>query len=167
MGIEFDSIQRGISLFKGMKRRFERVFEKDSFEVFDDYGHHPTEVSTTLKTFKMIRPNKKKVVIFEPHRFSRTKEHWNEFVHCFGDIDELYVLDIYPASERPIAGIHSRGLVRDMKKIGVKATYCEEDSFDQILWGLKGQEVTILTLGAGVIGDRIHHWTKNAEKSRW
>ena len=158
MGVGFPSIERGVSRFGGIERRFEKVVERDGFEIFDDYGHHPTEVATTLGTFKAIRPDKQRVAIFEPHRFSRTKNHWNEFVSCFGDIDELYIMDIYPASERPVAGIDSRRLVEDVKKAGIKAVYCKGENLHSTLSDLAARNVAVMTLGAGSIGERLRDW---------
>ena len=122
MGIDFESIRRGIRSFKGIERRFEKMMDGDGPEIFDDYAHHPTEIAATLNTFKKIRPHKKRVVIFEPHRFTRTKHHWNEFCSCFKDADEVYLLDIYSASEPPLAGIDSKALALAIGKPVLKQT---------------------------------------------
>ena len=158
MGIDFSSIKKGVSLFGGIERRFEKVMERDGFEVFDDYGHHPTEVVATLGTLRSIRPDKRRIAIFEPHRFSRTKNHWEEFALCFKDVDELYILDIYPASESPVPGITSWRLVEDIKKMGVRANYCAGDSLHHTLTSLVASNVAVITLGAGSIGERLRDW---------
>ena len=124
MGIGVHSILRGLTLFKGMERRFERVFKEQAFEIFDDYGHHPTEIRATLKTFRTMRLEKRRIAIFEPHRFTRTKDHWDDFIYCFDGIDELHILDIYPASESPIEGIDSVCLVQG---------HAREDTFPRSL----------------------------------
>ena len=162
MGIDFPSIQKSIVLFKGMERRFQKIFEQDNFEIFDDYGHHPTEILATLNTFKLLKSHKKRIAIFEPHRFSRTKTHWSDFSLCFKDVDEVYVLDIYPASERPIHNIHSKFLVEEMREQRVPAFYCYDEFFEKLLENLREQNVAVMVLGAGPIGERIRNWIKNA-----
>ncbi len=163
MGIDFQSIQNAISLFKGIERRFQKVFEQGDFELFDDYGHHPTEIRSTLKTLKMMRPLKKRIAIFEPHRFSRTKEHWNEFSSCFKYVDEVYVLDIYSATEEPILNIDSKRLVAKMKNNKNRVFYCENKYFGKTLESLRKQKVTVMALGAGFIGEEIRNWMKNVK----
>ena len=163
MGIDFQSIQRTLSLFQGMERRFQKLFEQDDFEIFDDYGHHPTEICATLKTLKEIRPFKRRIAIFEPHRFGRTREHWKEFSACFKDVDEVHVLDIYPASERPISEINSQRLVVEMNHDRSCVFYCKNENFEKVLENLKSQKATVMALGAGSIGEKIRYWIKNVK----
>ena len=158
MGVPFDAIRRGARRFQGIERRFERMVAGDRFEIFDDYGHHPTEVLATLSTFRMIRPGRRRVVIFEPHRFTRTQRHWDEFTGCFGDADELFLLDIYPASEPPIPGVHSENLARAMRERGVRARHLLRSRLHQTLTDLAGQDASVMTLGAGSIGEDVRQW---------
>ena len=78
------------------------LISESEFEILDDYAHHPTEISTTLKAVKETRPNNKIIAIFEPHRYTRTRDCWDRFLHCFNYADELYLCPIYGASEDSI-----------------------------------------------------------------
>lgn len=108
--IEVDKILEGIKSFKGVQRRFQLKGTVHGFTVIDDYGHHPTEIEATLKTAKEYwRKNKKKVyVVFQPHRYSRTQICWSQFKHALSFADHTFLLDIYPAGEKPLEGIHSK-----------------------------------------------------------
>lgn len=115
LGVKIEGIRQGILKFSGVERRFEKLYEKDSFTLFDDYAHHPTEIKKTLEAFNLCFKNKK-VAIFEPHRYSRTKDCWEDFSRSFKLVDRVYILEIYKASENPIKGITSENLVLDINK---------------------------------------------------
>lgn len=163
MGVPIDKIKSSIKSFENVGRRFQLLFKNDDVEILDDYGHHPTEIASTLGTLKDIRTHKK-IAIFEPHRFSRTKDCWNEFLHCFNDVDELYMCPIYPASEEPIAGITSERLVEDINRLhpGL-AKNIELKDIDSIIRTNKNS--TIMTLGAGSIGRVIREWVLDNDRN--
>lgn len=163
MGVPIDMIQSSIRSFENVGRRFQLLYKNDKVEILDDYGHHPTEISSTLGTLKEIRDHKK-IAIFEPHRFSRTKDCWNEFLHCFNDVDELYMCPIYPASEEPIAGITSERLVEDINRLhpGL-AKNIELKDLDSII--RSNENATIMTLGAGSIGRVIREWVLDNDRN--
>ena len=115
--LKWEVIAKGLLNFQGVGRRLEKLFEKDNFLIIDDYGHHPTEVRATISTLKKVE-RRPLCVVFEPHRFSRTQNFWKEFQECFDGADEVYFTPIYPASEKPIDGISSEALVREMKSSG-------------------------------------------------
>lgn len=104
LGITFGVIKAALGTFRGAKRRFEEKFQSDEFLIYDDYGHHPTEIEATLQTARQLEP-KRLLCVFQPHRFTRTQLLRDEFGKAFGKVDELVVTDIYPASEKPIPGI--------------------------------------------------------------
>lgn len=109
--IPFSSIVHALKTFKGVDRRFTFKGTCNGAELFDDYGHHPREISSTLAVARK-RTKGRLVVVFQPHRFSRTHKLWHEFVECFSQekIDQLILTDIYPASEAPIANITGENL---------------------------------------------------------
>ena len=153
MGIDFKVIKKSLAKFEGVQRRMTIRYEDTDFTVIDDYGHHPTEISTTLKAIKEALPESKIVIIFEPHRYSRTEALMSEFGKCFMDADALYITDIYPASEKPIEGIDTHRLIKEIKKYGFKdISYLEKVSdFYSHLKRDKAKHTTIVTFGAGVI----------------
>lgn len=114
--LDFNCIKRALDSFKGVERRFEFKGICQGAEIFDDYGHHPTEIEKTLLIAKR-RAKDKLHVVFQPHRYSRTQKLWREFIDVFAcsQIDTLFLTDIYPASEAPIPDVTSRRLVRELQ----------------------------------------------------
>ena len=120
LGLKFSDIRKAASKLEGVGRRFQLLFKDTTFEVVDDYGHHPTEIASTLRIVKDTRADYKKIVIFEPHRYTRTRDCWDQFLHCFNDADELYLLPIYAASEPVIDGITTERLIEDINRLHPK-----------------------------------------------
>ena len=147
-GISFENCQKGLQAYKGVDRRFQFKGEKKNIKVYDDYGHHPTEVKATLAAFREKFPTSRIVVYFQPHRYSRTQSCWYEFTQCFSNCDQLYITDIYPAGEAPIEGIHSEKLVLEIKHAGKFYLKKSAEMADQIAAQLKDGDVFV-TLGAG------------------
>jgi len=110
MGVSFCDIQKGLMTLRGIKRRFEVIWQDHDRMVVDDYGHHPSEIEATLVAARSFWPGKIKVV-FQPHRYSRTKNCFNDFSKAFQLADELYITDVYSAGEEPIEGFDSKSLV--------------------------------------------------------
>lgn len=104
LGISFAVIRAALGTFRGARRRFELKYRSDRYLVYDDYGHHPTEVAATLSTARSLEPGRL-ICVFQPHRYTRTKLLKDQFGGCFHAADELVVTDVYPASEKPIPGI--------------------------------------------------------------
>ncbi|MEM7010694.1 MAG: UDP-N-acetylmuramate--L-alanine ligase [Verrucomicrobiota bacterium] len=104
LGVTFGIIKAALGAFRGAQRRFQLKFQSDDYVLYDDYGHHPTEIVATLQTARQLEP-KRVLCVFQPHRFSRTQLLKEEFGNAFDQVDELVVTDIYPASEKPIPGI--------------------------------------------------------------
>ncbi|MDH5761534.1 MAG: UDP-N-acetylmuramate--L-alanine ligase [Nitrospinota bacterium] len=120
LNLTFDSIAKSLKEFTGVQRRFEIHHNTESLVVVDDYGHHPVEIQATLKTAKDVWPDRRLVVVFQPHRYSRTETQMEHFWSSFNDSDLLIVNDIYPAGEEPIEGIHAQGIVDGTRKFGHK-----------------------------------------------
>jgi UDP-N-acetylmuramate--alanine ligase len=163
------AIKEALSSFGGIQRRFEFKGEAKGVKVYDDYGHHPTEVQATLSAAKMnmkhLSDAGRLFVVFQPHRYTRTADLMDEFAGSFLGVDALVLLDIYPASEKPIPGITSELLAEKMTKRGQKNVTCfrhREQALDFLVAQLKEGDV-LLTLGAGdvwkigeSIVDRLH-----------
>ena len=113
--IPFEKIAEAFSQFKNANRRFQFKGEANGITVVDDYGHHPTEITATLSAAKNGDSGKRTVVVFQPHRYTRTQELMDEFALCFNNADVLYVLDIYAASESTIEGITAEVLTENVK----------------------------------------------------
>jgi UDP-N-acetylmuramate--alanine ligase len=153
-------IQSGLLKFQGVGRRLEKLYEKGSFVVMDDYGHHPTEIKATISTMKNV-DERPLCVIFEPHRFSRTHNFWNEFQEVFKGATEIYIAPIYAASENPIPGITTEALVKEMKDKGINAHFISSlNSMQEILFERKDKNQIVLTLGAGAISKKIREMVK-------
>lgn len=119
LGVPFGEIASALGSFRGAKRRFELKYRDVEFRVFDDYGHHPTEIAATLATARAtISGEGRLIVLFQPHRYSRTAALREEFGRSFRDADLVHVAPIYPAGETPIPGIGSGTIVEEARKAG-------------------------------------------------
>src|SRR5260221_6420449 len=118
--VPFDTIAHALGEFAGADRRFQFKGEEAGVTVVDDYGHHPTEVKATLSAARIGAPNRRIVVLFQPHRYSRTADLMGEFASAFNNADVLLVTDIYAASETPIEGINAEVLTERIKSYGHK-----------------------------------------------
>lgn len=148
LGISFDSLEAPIKSFKGVKRRFEYLIDRETHVVIDDYAHHPEEIRNTLLSIRDLYPDKKIYGIFQPHLFTRTRDFAREFAQELQSLDKLWLLEIYPAREEPIEGITSsyiRSLMDRQHQVEVvtKETVIRDISLEK-------PEVLVL-LGAGDI----------------
>ena len=153
LDVPFEQIREGFAQFGGVGRRFQIKGEVREIMVVDDYGHHPTEIRATLAAAKNGWPDRRLVVAFQPHRYTRTKELFDEFVTAFYDADILILTDIYAASEKPIEGVSSDALARAIRRHGQKdVTYiADRDAISGHLAGIVQPGDIVLTLGAGNI----------------
>jgi UDP-N-acetylmuramate--alanine ligase len=164
IGLDFETCADGLNKFEGVDRRFHYKGEEAGIKVYDDYGHHPTEVRATLQALREKFEKNRLVVYFQPHRYSRTEHCWQDFKTCFSQADFLMLGEIYPAGETPIPGINSERLLSEMNH--EKAIYLpkNETQLNTILKELKSGDV-FLTLGAGdgwKIGlDVLEHFKKH------
>ena len=150
LGVSYDVLRKILPTFKGVKRRFDKVFENDNITLIDDYAHHPTEIEAAIKSLRALYPDKKLGVVFQPHLFSRTQDFALDFSHTLSEVDRLWLLDIYPARETPISGITSK-IILDRVDISEKQIISKDDLIPSML--SSGCEV-IAMLGAGDI-DRL------------
>ncbi len=165
LDIPFQTILSALANFKGIDRRFTLKGTHNGALVFDDYGHHPTEIAQTLKVARK-RTDGKLVVAFQPHRYTRTAGLWNDFIELFSQkdtIDHLIITDIYPASEAPIADITSERFVAELKAKNptLSITYCPlDDTFTTIKQNLidkLAQGDLLLLQGAGKINKLVNY----------
>lgn len=119
MGCDFNSISRGLVSFAGARRRFETKYLSRDYRIVDDYGHHPTEIAATVQTAKSLKPDRL-VVLFQPHRYTRTQLLRDDFGRVLADVDKLFVADVYPASELPIPGISGQTIVDAVMENGAQ-----------------------------------------------
>ncbi|OQW47309.1 MAG: UDP-N-acetylmuramate--L-alanine ligase [Proteobacteria bacterium SG_bin7] len=149
-GISFEIAKLGIEKFTGVDRRFQYKGKKNEISVFDDYGHHPTEIKATLDAMREKFPQKRIVVWFQPHRYSRTQLCWGQFLSCFENSDLLYITDVYAAGEKPIPGITAEQLAIEVKHKNCK--FISNKDSDLVIKELKNNlkpNDIFLTLGAG------------------
>ncbi len=154
LGLPFEKIRKGLSSFTGVRRRFELKGEVGGLLVFDDYAHHPTEIKATLAAFKAAYPERRLVVVFQPHRYTRTKALFEEFVRAFDGADVLLVTEIYPAAERPIAGVSGERLFEALReRRGGKNTFYAPERALLLarLLKLVTPKDLVVTMGAGDI----------------
>jgi UDP-N-acetylmuramate--alanine ligase len=151
LDIPFDQIREGFEKFGGVGRRFQIKGEEDGIMVVDDYGHHPAEIRATLAGGKSGWPERRLVAAFQPHRFTRTKELFDEFVKCFYDADVLILTDIYSAGEEPIEGVSAERLANEVVRHGQRdVTYiANRDDIPEHLLKVVREGDIVLTLGAG------------------
>jgi len=152
--ISTKNISKGLNDFKGVGRRFEisnLSFYDQPRILIDDYGHHPVEISATIQAIRQKFPRKKICMIFEPHRFTRTHQLFDDFVKVLSQVDSLLLLDIYPASEKPIKGISSKKLISEIAKNHKNAEYIGKT--DPLVWLQSNYEnfSILITQGAGTI----------------
>ncbi|ASQ44942.1 UDP-N-acetylmuramate--L-alanine ligase [Legionella clemsonensis] len=156
LGVNDESIVKGLMNFQGVGRRFqmlgERRFERGSAIIVDDYGHHPQEIRSTIDAFRHVWPNKRLVHVFQPHRYSRTQSLFNQFVDALSLSDELLLMDIYPAGEQAIPGLSSETLLRQISQSNSNARLVNEKNLTQVLDELITDDSVILMQGAGNIG---------------
>jgi UDP-N-acetylmuramate--alanine ligase len=146
-GVKPDELRKGMATYAGIRRRFEIHVKTDKIVYLDDYAHHPTELKASIQSIKFLYPNRKICGIFQPHLYSRTRDFCNEFAASLSLLDELILLDIYAAREKPIEGVSSE-IIFDKVTIKNKTRCNKSDLLDLI----RNKEFDILvTFGAGDI----------------
>lgn len=152
IGVSEGDIRNAIATFKGVRRRFETHVRTDKFVYIDDYAHHPRELDATISAAKELYPDRKLTVVFQPHLFSRTKDLCDEFAVSLSKADELFLLDIYPAREKPMEGVTSQ-IILDKVTIANKSIVAKEELID-VLKADNSLQV-VLTVGAGDIDTKV------------
>lgn len=153
LDIPFESIAKSLGEFSGVERRFQIKANKKDILVIDDYGHHPSEIKATLKAMREVYKEKRIIIVFQPHRYSRTQLLLNDFFTSFYDADLLIIAPIYPASEKPIKGINSKAISDGVKEHGQKNVLLLESKQEIVEYLLNNAAANdvIVTLGAGDI----------------
>jgi UDP-N-acetylmuramate--alanine ligase len=152
LGIDFDSLKAALSKFEGVRRRFEIMGEEGGVMVMDDYAHHPTEVKATVSTVRKVS-KRRIVVVFQPHRFTRTRDIHQLFKNSFDEADEVFITEVYGAGERPIPGISGELVYRAVLRGRVgEVNYVPQwkDLIKAVRKGV-GPGDLVFTLGAGNI----------------
>jgi UDP-N-acetylmuramate--alanine ligase len=149
LGIPAEKIAEGLKSFRGVDRRFQTKGVAAGVTVIDDYGHHPTEIKATLQAAKECGFGRI-LVLFQPHRYTRTRDLMAEFGTAFSDADEVQVLDIYAASEQPIEGVSGQSLAAVMQKNGGRVEYAAsmKEAVERLAKSAKPGDM-VLTMGAG------------------
>lgn len=151
LGFEFSEYAQYFSEFSGMGRRFQLVADVNNIKIIDDYAHHPNEIKSTLNAIKDLK--RRKIGIFQPHRYTRLKGLWDEFLESFDVLDELFVVETFNAGDKFDETYNSKNFVEEITKKGIKASYIEgsmEIAGANIASQLKQGDI-VLTLGAGDI----------------
>jgi UDP-N-acetylmuramate--alanine ligase len=162
LGVAFPRIQEGLSAFTGVDRRFQVRGEAKGVLVVDDYGHHPTEIRATLDALRARAGTRRTVVLFQPHRYTRTHHLWDEFCRAFHQADLLLLCDIYPAGEAAIEGVTAQALAQALQARGHRQAHHAGDlkaATERLAAEVREGDV-VLTLGAGSV------WTAGEELLR-
>jgi len=158
VGISDEDIQQGLSQFAGINRRFQIYGEVETaagrITLIDDYAHHPKEIEATLQALREGWPGARVVAVFQPHRYTRTRDLFEDFVQVLSGLDVLVMLDVYPAGEQPIAGAGTRDLCRAIRlRSKVEPVFvADRKQLPEVLLPLLADGDALITLGAGDIG---------------
>nr|WP_020158191.1 MULTISPECIES: UDP-N-acetylmuramate--L-alanine ligase [Methylobacter] len=158
LNVDDEAIVKSLGAFKGVGRRFQiqgdLEIDGGKLTLVDDYGHHPREIAATLEALRQAWPDRRAVVIFQPHRYTRTRDLFEDFVKVLSTVDVLILMDVYAAGETLIPGADGRALSRTIRMRGQVDPVFVEDWKDlpQILAGIVKADDVILTLGAGNVG---------------
>ena len=154
--ISMQNIKNSLQVFQGVKRRFSFIGKINKASIYDDYAHHPSEIKASYEIAKQIS-DKKIVIVFQPHRYSRTKILQNEFIKILKKIDVLYILDIYSAGEKSISNINSKNLVKKIKIKNKNTFYIKNPkNLKFLLKEYFNDENIIVFMGAGSITNLAH-----------
>ena len=156
-GVSDAAICRALEGFNGVGRRFqihgEYPLQDGTVKLVDDYGHHPKEVDATIKAARQSHPDRRLVMLLQPHRYSRTRDCFDDFVDVLSQVDQLILLDVYPAGEKPIVGADSRALARSIRLRGqVEPLLLDPENLASIMQNVLKPHDLLLTQGAGNVG---------------
>ncbi|MDO4222786.1 MAG: UDP-N-acetylmuramate--L-alanine ligase [Acinetobacter sp.] len=181
-GVSDDAIARALAGFSGVGRRFqvqgEFALGDGNVKLVDDYGHHPKEVEATIKAVRASHPDRRLVMMFQPHRYSRTRDCFDDFVDILSQVDQLLLLEVYPAGEKPIVGADSRALARSIRLRGevepILIDPIDHQNLSTILQNVLQSNDLLLTQGAGNVGaislelaqNQLFLNTKNADEAK-
>lgn len=161
-GLKAEDVKEGLATFQGSLRRFDTRFVNNIMVYIDDYAHHPEEINALVKSMRGLYPDKKITGIFQPHLYSRTRDFADEFAAALSALDDVWLLDIYPAREKPISGVSSALIYKNLTSPSKKML-----SKDEVLKALKEDKPEVLlTIGAGDIDELVKPITKMLEGNK-
>lgn len=160
-GVTDEEIRQGMNSFRGVDRRFDFKIKNDQVVFLSDYAHHPSEIKQSVLSIRELYKDKKITAIFQPHLYTRTRDFYQDFADSLSLLDEVILVDIYPARETPIPGVTSK-LIYDNLRPGIEKSMCKKE---EILNILKDKNIEVLiTLGAGDIDNYVPEIKKELEK---
>jgi len=158
VGVKNSFIKNALKNYIGVKRRFTHLGNVNLARIYDDYAHHPTEIAATLSGAKQI--NKNIIVVFQPHRYSRTRFLFNDFVNVLSKIKNLFLLDTYAAGEKIIKGYESKNIYLKLKKVNKNVVYVGKKNLNKLIYNETKNNKIILFMGAGSISKIAHNFIK-------
>lgn len=151
-GVTNEEIKEGMRTFHGVDRRFDFKIKNDKVVFLSDYAHHPSEIRQSILSMRALYQDKKLTAVFQPHLYTRTRDFYQDFADSLSLLDEVILVDIYPAREKPIPGVTSK-LIYDNLRPGIEKSMCRKEEIPEVL-GNKNIEV-LITLGAGDIENYV------------
>ena len=162
-GVTDEEIRQGMNSFRGVDRRFDFKIKNDQVVFLSDYAHHPSEIKQSVLSIRELYKDKKITAIFQPHLYTRTRDFYQDFADSLSLLDEVILVDIYPARETPIPGVTSK-LIYDNLRPGIEKSMSKKE---EILNILKDKNIEVLiTLGAGDIDNYVPEIKKELEKMK-
>ena len=162
-GVTDEEIRQGMNSFRGVDRRFDFKIKNDQVVFLSDYAHHPSEIKQSVLSIRELYKDKKITAIFQPHLYTRTRDFYQDFADSLSLLDEVILVDIYPARETPIPGVTSK-LIYDNLRPGIEKSMCKKEDILNIL---KDKNIEVLiTLGAGDIDNYVPEIKKELEKMK-
>lgn len=156
-GATEEEIRRGMASFSGVDRRFDFHIKTDKMVYLSDYAHHPEEIRRSLESLRELYQGRRIKAIFQPHLYTRTRDFYKDFADALSLLDDVCIVDIYPAREEPIPGVTS-ALIYDNLRSGIKRQMCSKDEILDVV--RKGGFDVLVTLGAGDIEDYVQQITE-------
>ena len=156
-GATADEVRRGMATFSGVDRRFDFHIKTDKIAYLSDYAHHPNEIRRSLESLCELYQGRRIKAIFQPHLYTRTRDFYKDFADALSLLDDVCIVDIYPAREKPIPGVTS-ALIYDNLKSGIKRQMCSKDKILDVV--RQGGFDVLVTLGAGDIEDYVPQITE-------
>lgn len=161
-GVTAEEIREAMASFRGVDRRFDFKLKNDRVVFLSDYAHHPAEIRQSVSSLRMLYPDRRLTAVFQPHLYTRTRDFYKDFADSLSLLDEVILLDIYPAREKPIPGVTSQ-LIYDNLRPGMKKRMCRKEDLLDVLKACPDIDV-LITLGAGDIDNyvpQIYEWLKD------
>lgn len=149
-----EEIRQGMASFGGVDRRFDFKIKTDRIVFVSDYAHHPSEIKQSILSMRELYRDKKITAVFQPHLYTRTRDFYQAFADSLSLLDEVILMDIYPAREQPIAGVTSQ-LIFDNLRPGIAKSICPKENIVDVLKGKEKELEVLMTLGAGDIDNYV------------